>query len=186
MTIVPIFVEGTEGLHSMQYPKESDCEYYRLFEIWYDYEYLLNFCKQNKDLIFNDFWAINRLEEFVEMIIEEAYKLEDMFIDFDNVGLARNSSFLQSIFIPLDYREKTVPALQESKAKADVRKPKLRLYAIRVDKNTFILTGGCIKLTLKMDENAYTVRELEKLQIVKEFLQSHQLFNQDDLACYYE
>lgn len=187
MRIVHIFVdENSEGLHSIHYPTEKLSEYYRLFENWNDYQYLFNFCKKNQHLIFTEFWGINNLERFVDIIIEEAGMLEKQFLDYDESGLGIHSGYLQSIFLPLDNYARTVPMLQESKAKADVIKPKLRLYALRVEKNIFILTGGCIKLTLRMSENEFTRVELEKIEVVKNFLKMENIFTQDDLICYHE
>lgn len=187
MRIVPIFVdENLEGLHSIHYLKEKLDEYNRLFEDWNDYQYLLNFCLKNKDLIFTDFWGINNLEDFVEAIIDEAGFLEQKFIDYYTNGIGLHGDYLQTIFLPLDNRERLVPVLQETKAKADIIRPKLRLYALRVDKNIFILTGGCIKLTHKMNENEFTQLELNKIHTVKEFLKKENIFSQDDLICYHE
>jgi hypothetical protein len=187
MIIDPIFVEGSEGLHSAHYASEYYAEYFRLFEFWNDYELLLAFCKKNQREIFSDFYGVRRLEQFVEAIIDEAGILEDTFLNFQVNGFYANSNFLQTLFIPLDNKKTVkIPILQESKAKADVLKPKLRLYALRIDKNTFILTGGCIKLSFRMDDNIHTQAELTKIQAVKDYCEISHLKNQDDLSCYYE
>jgi hypothetical protein len=46
----------------------------------------------------------------------------------------------------------------------------LRLYAIKIDDNTFLITGGAIKLTKTMQEHADTNRELIKLEHYKNVL----------------
>src|SRR5258708_17950106 len=154
MEIIPIFVDNYEGLHSIKYGNEADNEFERLFELWNDYEYLFDFCKANEGNIFNDFFQINQLEDFIDMVRAEAWELENIFL-----GFYENSSFtngaLQRIFMPYHNQEYKVTTLQLSKGKISyelIRKPLLRLYALRVDNNTFILTGGCIKTTKTVQE----------------------------------
>lgn len=186
MKIVDIFVDDFEGLHSSWFSMEALCEYDRLFDLWFDRNYLLNYCKANSVYIFNDYWRFNRLEQFIEMVVDEADKLLEMFDDFAANGFGPDSGILQTIFLPLDNSFKNVPVLQETKAKAETNKGKLRLYALRVDKNTFVLTGGCIKLTHRMEEHKDTQQELEKLSYVAEFCRRNKIYDQDNLACYYE
>lgn len=186
MKIETIFVDEFEGLHSIKYPEEEFCEFNRLFEIWFDREYLLKYCKKNAEYIFNDYWRFNRLEDFIEMIVEEADRLLQVFETFAENGFGANSRELQKIFLPLINRIVFVPALQKSKAKAETNKGKLRLYALRVDDNTFVVTGGCIKLTHRMEEHVDTLKELKKMDYVSIFLKENGIYNQDNLACYYE
>jgi len=186
MKLVSIFVENFEGLHSVHYHDERLAEYYRLFELWNDVEYLLEYCQRNQEYIYNDFWKVNRLEEFIDMIQDEAEKLEDFFLSFKENGLYVESGVIQQIFIPLNNHTTSVPSLQESKAKLEVSKPKLRFYAIRINKNTFIHTGGCIKLTHRMEEHPDSQIELNKIISVKEWLKIEGIKNEDDLSYYYE
>lgn len=60
--------------------------------------------------------------------------------------------------------------LQLNKCKA--RQNWLRLYALRVDKNVYIITGGTIKLTRTMQERAHTMQELDKINHCRKFLLS--------------
>jgi len=60
------------------------------------------------------------------------------------------------------------------------------LYAIRIHKNLFIVTGGAIKLTGQMGEHDDTDKELEKLEKVRDFLKANDLKTADDLIYYYE
>ena len=46
----------------------------------------------------------------------------------------------------------------------------MRIYAIKLDKDVFVITGGAIKLTRTMQERAHTQRELERLERVRNFL----------------
>ncbi|MGL5563993.1 MAG: hypothetical protein ACRDCN_15450 [Tannerellaceae bacterium] len=55
----------------------------------------------------------------------------------------------------------------------------LRLYAIKIDDNRFLITGGAIKLTRTMQENEYTNNELYKLSKVCNFLKQEGVFDSD-------
>jgi len=54
----------------------------------------------------------------------------------------------------------------KSKAKANW----LRIYALRIDRNTYIITGGAIKLTQKMQERDHTDIELKKIEKCRNYL----------------
>lgn len=56
--------------------------------------------------------------------------------------------------------------LNASKARQDW----LRLYALRVDKHIYIITGGAIKLTRTMQERDHTKEELAKIKMCREYL----------------
>ncbi len=94
------------------------------------------------------------------------------------------------LFKPLHNKQYTVPPHQETKAKIDDRrnfpKPLLRLYGIRLGDNTFVITGGTIKLTKTMEEHPDTITELEKIETVKLFLRKNNIIINDDLIYYYD
>lgn len=52
----------------------------------------------------------------------------------------------------------------------------LRIYAIRVEPNVYIITGGAIKLTAKMQDREHTQRELDKLNACRDFLRINGIF----------
>ena len=58
----------------------------------------------------------------------------------------------------------------------------LRVYAIRLEPNVYIVTGGAIKLTRTMQERAHTIIELEKLNSCKEFLKANGVFDKDSFV----
>ena len=55
----------------------------------------------------------------------------------------------------------------------------LRLYAIRFQKNSYLITGGAIKLTRTMQEREHTLAELQKLEMVRNFLIAEGAFDLD-------
>ncbi|MBK8833138.1 MAG: hypothetical protein IPN60_20280 [Saprospiraceae bacterium] len=55
-------------------------------------------------------------------------------------------------------------------SKQKARKNYLRLYAIRIDEDCFVITGGAIKLTHLMEDSPHTSKELTKLEKARSFL----------------
>ena len=55
----------------------------------------------------------------------------------------------------------------------------LRVYAIRLEKNVFVVTGGAIKLTRTMQERAHTQQELTKLNQCRQYLMDSGVFDAD-------
>ena len=67
---------------------------------------------------------------------------------------------------PLNNVELNVRELQKSKTS----KQWLRLYAIRISRQCYIITGSAIKLVKLMNEREHLKKELHKLERVKQYL----------------
>ena len=55
----------------------------------------------------------------------------------------------------------------------------LRVYAIRLEKNVFVITGGAIKLTHTMQDRLHTQEELNKLNQCRQYLLDNGVFDSD-------
>lgn len=164
MKIVPIFAEK---LFSFHYENEHLDEYGRLFEIWNDPEYLLNFAEKNEDSIRQLGYSI---DSFVEHVSEDAEILEELLLIHKN-----NESNIDACFQPLHNQEYKPKILSFQKKRCRF----LRLYAIRIDYNCYVITGGGIKITRTMQEHPETNAELQKLEQCKNYLQSQDVFDND-------
>ena len=60
----------------------------------------------------------------------------------------------------------------------------LRLYAIKLEKGCYIITGGAIKLTRTMQERTHTLRELRKMEQVRNLLLEHGVIDTDGFSDY--
>jgi hypothetical protein len=60
----------------------------------------------------------------------------------------------------------------------------LRIYAIKIESNCFLITGGAIKLTHTMQEHPDTLLELKKLNKVKNFLINEGILDKDSIEEY--
>ncbi len=60
----------------------------------------------------------------------------------------------------------------------------LRIYAIKLEPGVYIVTGGAIKLTATMQERQHTLDELKKMNLVRSYLLSENIFDAEGLADY--
>jgi hypothetical protein len=73
---------------------------------------------------------------------------------------------LEGMFRPLHDSQSRILTLDKRKAKTNW----LRIYALRIDKNVYIVTGGAIKLTQKMQDREHTIIELKKMDSCRRYL----------------
>lgn len=158
MKIVPIFA-GT--LYAFQYDQEAEDEYTRLRRLWIDVEYLRQYAHQNN---------IADRRGFINEIRSSAEYIADLVDEINE-----NNSRFEEFFKPLNNLESGIKTLSLQKG----RRYKLRIYAIKVDANLFVITGGAIKLVFRMDEHEDTQREKIKLTAAKTFLQNNGVFDND-------
>jgi hypothetical protein len=91
---------------------------------------------------------------------------------------------LQNLFKPLDNRQTNLTVLQLSKGgiKSKSRNnPKLRIYVVRIGGNTYVVTGGAIKLTHQMADRPHTQEQLSRLTLVRDWLKRENIYYPDDL-----
>lgn len=104
-------------------------------------------------------------------------------------GEAYDEETLQTLFKPLNKSDESkypIPDLQKSKAYGERYKSWLRIYAIRINENTFVVTGGAIKLTATMNDREHLKAELRKLKRVRQFLIDEQIIDKDSLEDFME
>ncbi|WP_232319749.1 hypothetical protein [Prosthecochloris sp. HL-130-GSB] len=177
MKVVRIFPEGEpaqEGpaIYSVHYDQESSHELDRLFDAWSDVEYLQAFFEENKDDLCGGYYACMSVDKAVERTLDDAESLEDYLEELTEEASYNPQQALESLFEPLRDTDFRLVRFQESKVKrcGFKRSTWLRLYAIRINSNRYVITGGAIKLTKKMQDREHTRKELDKLQQVKNFL----------------
>jgi len=180
MKLVCIFGEDNpeNALFAVRYNEEEPDEFSRLFDLWSDVEYIESFCHENKDDLQDAFQRSISVEEAADEIMDEAQLMErQLYQYFDNTELQR-------LFKPLHSNEYVLSPLQESKASPisrEFRRPKIRIYAIRLAPNCFIVTGGAIKLTATMNERLHLLEELTKIGRVKNWLSQNGIEIPEDL-----
>lgn len=165
MEIVHTFVQG---LYAFKYSDEAFDELERLLDEWNNIEMLRKFFEENsKDLKYFQL-------EVDDAIIEtrkEATGLRKKLIALSS----EENPDLDSIFVNLDDNEWRIIELAKQKSK----RRWLRLYALRIDTNTYVITGGAIKLTHEMKVRLHTAKELDKLELCRNYLKDQDVFDVD-------
>lgn len=159
MKIVRIF-EGHNNLFSFKYDNEVDDEFERLFDLWKDTEYLYNFFEYYQEYLNDSFWTTKSINDIAIETRKLAFRFKRNLVAY------QNQNYLDEIFEPLSQTSFVEGSLRKSKAKQSW----LRIYALKVNKSDFIITGGAIKLTQKMDEHEITKHEKEKIEKCRNYL----------------
>ncbi|MBT0812791.1 hypothetical protein KIH41_16005 [Litoribacter ruber] len=135
-------------------------------EQWSSVLYLRSFFKQyQKDYL--SFYPKVKINQMVIKAIDDADCLFEKLFDLanDNSGAS-----LADFFKPLDNKEEEISyELQALKAYGVQSYSFLRIYAVKFGQS-FVITGGAIKLTRRMKDRPHTKLELQKLEWVKEYL----------------
>lgn len=157
------FDEIAENKHlwAARFENEEENELYKLFDNWLDVNYLRSFFKENiADLSKFKF----TIDAAIEDTLDDADILNDMLLD--------ETKNIESLFQPLSPNTRLY-YLEKKKTKGlriNGHDSWLRIYAIKVDVNLFIITGGAIKLTRTMQERKHTNEEFKKLERVRTYL----------------
>ena len=171
-------IENYNHLWAVKYQKKEDDELTELFVKWNNVEYLLDFFTQNfEDL--REFFHVERISQAISDTMDDAESLEELILDFPY------TENLDELFKPLDLTDTRASELSREKARNWNRERHaswLRVYAIRLEPNVYIVTGGAIKLTRTMQEREHTIIELEKLNSCKEFLKANGVFDKDSFV----
>jgi len=170
MKIVDIFAKK---LCSIAYKiKGSDaydiCEYDRLLDLWTDVSYLYQYAKSNN---------VKDINKFVKARLKDATLIDDFLNELieDNIPLDK-------YFHQLDNNETGFKLLSLRKGKTS-KYDGLRFYAIKIDDDCFLITGGAIKMSFKNKDHQDTREEMKKIKMVKAFLQKNDVV---DIESFYE
>lgn len=161
MKIVHIF---GGALYAVHYEEAEDNEYDRLMDLWSDVVYLREYLKN---------CAVKEVKQLANKISDDQELIEDLMIEVEEGE--RN---LDMFFRPLYNSETGFRELSLQKGRPH-QKSYLRLYAIRIDSDCYLITGGAIKLVPKMQDDPNLMEELKKLKAVKNYLKVEGVFDQD-------
>lgn len=119
------------------------------------------------------------MSEAISDTLDDAAALEELILDFPY------TENLDELFKPLDITDTRATELSREKARNWDRERHaswLRVYAIRLEPNIYVVTGGAIKLTRTMQEREHTQIELDKLNRCKAFLKANGVFDKDSFV----
>ena len=157
----------TDGcLWAVRYDGMQDNILFHTFNNWLDLEWLERFFSLNASDLLKNFNIIN-LDEAIFDTFSDAIRLQSVILDLSP------DAELDNLFRPLDNNRTAEMLLSKEKAKGfrTSNHPSwLRLYALKLEPHIYIITGGAIKLTHTMNERQHTINELQKMEMVRNFL----------------
>lgn len=166
MKIVSIFAENLFAFH---FDEEVENEFAKLLGEdgkWTDPSYLIEFVEEHKfDVPVNE-----NINELPQKLIQSADEINDILYQS-----SKGEETLGGFFKPLNNQEYQEGELSRKKG----RKTYFRLYALKIDTECFVITGGTIKFTHLLKDRKHTQDELNKLERCRSFLKEHDVFDSD-------
>ncbi len=184
MRIIGIFAVVENALLTVQYEGEPVHEFARIFKQWRSVDYLEDFFETHRGDLQSEHFRKKKglitIEEAVFTTIDEAEDFEYQIKEVAQTGKENDEETLHDlIFHPL-HKNDSSKLHQQNKAYGPDRSSWLRLYAIRIAPNLYVISGGAIKLTSKLQDREHTNLELKKLKLVAAHLKEIGFDQADD------
>lgn len=176
-----------EGLWACKYDGDPNDAFRSLFNQWEDPEWMQDFCKTHLSDVHQSFGPGTTPSIAANDLMDEADELKQLMYDCATCQPAGRN--LQELFKPLNNKEGYLMTLQPSKGhlqkehlrRSGIDKARLRIYAVRIGENTFVVTGGAIKLTHLMKEREHTDEQLQRIKTARDWLKQEGISYPDDL-----
>ena len=168
MKIVELTRIVPETLWAARFEGNEENEFDRTFNCWDDSEYLNAFFTMHEQDLVKDFYGYCSVSQAISITMSEADAFEKQLL-----SVAKGQDFerrLGDIFKPLDKTARIKVVNEKSKAYGTGAKSWLRIYAVRLNYDFFVISGSAIKLTKTMNEREHLKEELEKLNVLVRFL----------------
>lgn len=183
MKIVSTFAVVEESLYSVLFDTDLNAvdddgniisneklhEFRRLFDFWNDQMLLREFFEEHEVDLNEVYWDGITIDEAIDKTKAEAKELERILLEYAEEGNTIRLKNLSMLFKPLS-EGKIEKDFEKDKVKLDGKKTWIRLYAIRIEANLFVVCGGAIKLRKTLNDRNYLLKELEKLEITRNYL----------------
>lgn len=172
-------------IYSIKYDEEDTAEYYRLFnEEWTDVDSLMEFFQSNPEFTENEFWGFlgNDPEKAAARVLKDAHMLElhlrELAKNSDNGELPNLENYFKPLNGKYGYDIEHIPV----KGYGVLESTFLRLYAIKLPENCYLIVYGGIKLNNSI-QNSPGLREnvFRKIDKVKHYLVDEGIIDKDDI-----
>lgn len=149
---------ANETLYAARYNEDGDNELKRLQDLWTNPIEVHKFVKRNGGVLLSRY----SIDDLSKMIFKEAEEIDNILTELKNDPTKKLNDF----FVPLNDGDSELIPLGKKKGKIKNGLTFLRLYAIKIEDNCYLITGGAIKMTKKMGGNGEdTDRERSRLDI---------------------
>lgn len=184
MEIISIFAPDNY-LFAVQYESQEEDEYTRLlYTEWQDLEKILAFMQENSMILENNStWEKIKLPFLAtQQVLKEANDLIEIFQKLNENTKHNIQPNFDDHFKFLDGPYKNMVELIPMKSYGNGRPSLLRIYAIKLDTNTYVITGGGIKLCDTI-QNSPGIKEhvLQNINLVRNFLRTNGITSSEDI-----
>lgn len=194
MIIIPIFEVTSElkpcNIWTVCYPEDrvggQDVDILsKLLDQWNDTAYLQDFLRANSKDLSRLFWGNISISDAIDEIQKEANDLADEIEAVELQYPGYEGRMITDIFTSFHKNEYTLKQDERRfrKGKPDFKKPMIRLYGIELEDHCMVITGGAVKLTLKMDR-PHLEKEIYRLRRVQDYLNSQHIYSKQELEEY--
>jgi hypothetical protein len=178
---VDIFALVNNSLYAVKYDNEDGNTYRVLINRWQDVEFLEQFFEDNKKDLQSGFYGNITIEEAVLQTIDESARFDRIILNSAKQGLTNTSKVLEEVVFTSLHKNDYSHIHIQSKAYGPQRPSWLRIYAIRIAVNVYVVSGGAIKLTKDMDA-PHLKLELRKLKATADYLKEIGFEFEEDLG----
>ncbi len=178
---------STAWLYTIIFDEEDLNAFQRVFREWHDLDYLITFFSENKDSVNTDFWKNAGLDpdnpdKSAERVIDEADSLETYISQLvANCSNGIKPDF-DEYFHFLGGKYKCLWSLEPVKSYGTDSPSLLRLYAIKIDSNCYLIVYGGIKLGETI-QNSPVLKDkvFNKIDSVLSFLKANGITDSEDI-----
>lgn len=178
MTYDKITIDGR--LWSAHFQDEDKNALETVFDLWEDPVWLEDFFVKN----INDLSSYFKITDVNQAIFDTLLDREELQCLILDISPDAN---LDELFRPLENSRVNEMLLGKEKARIKNRVNHaswLRLYAIKLEPGIYVITGGAIKLTRTMQEREHTLKELTKMEQVRNDLIAQNVVDADSFVDY--
>lgn len=161
-------------LWAVRYEEEDANCFELLFSNWYDMSWLRAFFQENLEDL-SSYFHITDVYEAVMETIDDAKRLECLMLDITP------RANLDLLFKHLENSRFSEMVLGKEKAYGNNYRHSswLRIYAIKIESGVYLITGGAIKLTARMEDRSHTLAELARMERVRNYLLDNGVYDLD-------
>lgn len=180
MGVIAIFAPY---IYSIKYDGQDENEFDRLFEEWNNVERITEFLVQNHKYLQADVWKkISEPEAAARQVLDESEALEMLFEELNKHSKTGEKPDFDSHFYYLEGKYKYELEYSPMKSYGNGTPSLLRLYAIKMGKNTYLITGGGIKLGASIQDSPGLQKHvLQNIDRVRSWLKENGILDDEDM-----
>lgn len=174
-------------LYSIKFDEADTDEYSRAISLWKDLDFLVDFFKANAKEVEQPFWRAVGLNPdtplaSAERVASEAIALAAHISDLAHNAINGDVPDFEDFFHPLGGKYSYVRELEPHKSYGTFNPSLLRLYAIRIERNVYLIVFGGIKLGSTIQNSPGLKQQVfNRIDNVIAYLKANGIFEADDI-----